>query len=355
MARCILSDLKSDSGPLVVGVPHGAPTASADRFAPARLIKVQKVIALRPALGIFLEDGGRPKEASMKVVNVSSVPQRSPFRYPGGKTWLIPVIRKWLRARASHSSELIEPFAGGGIVSLTAVCENLVQRATMVELDSDIAAVWDTILDGQGKWLACEISRIPISIDTVRSITEIPRSASLRRKALSTLVRNRINRGGILAPGAGMVKNGENGKGITSRWYPDTLRKRILAIVEVKHKLSFLHGDGFQVLNKFAHDPKKVFFIDPPYTVAGRRLYTHSDIDHDQLFELTGRLVGDFLMTYDDCSQIREKIRCHGFDVAEVPMKSTHHSTKTELLISKDLSWLRTRNELCFDSSLELV
>lgn len=34
------------------------------------------------------------KKATPKVVNVASVPQRSPFRYPGGKTWLVPVVRK---------------------------------------------------------------------------------------------------------------------------------------------------------------------------------------------------------------------------------------------------------------------
>jgi len=30
------------------------------------------------------------------VINVASVPQRSPFRYPGGKTWLIPTIGELL-------------------------------------------------------------------------------------------------------------------------------------------------------------------------------------------------------------------------------------------------------------------
>ena len=30
------------------------------------------------------------KEEPLKAVNVASVPQRSPFRYPGGKTWFIP-------------------------------------------------------------------------------------------------------------------------------------------------------------------------------------------------------------------------------------------------------------------------
>jgi site-specific DNA-adenine methylase len=57
---------------------------------------------------------------NQKVVNVSNVPQRSPFRYAGGKTWLIPKIRQWLHYHGGAGKELIEPFAGGGIVSLTA-------------------------------------------------------------------------------------------------------------------------------------------------------------------------------------------------------------------------------------------
>jgi len=78
--------------------------------------------------------------ADVQVVNVASVPQRSPFRYPGGKTWLIPLIRKWLRQQPSRPAELIEPFAGGGIVSLTAAFERLCEQVTMVELDDQVAA-----------------------------------------------------------------------------------------------------------------------------------------------------------------------------------------------------------------------
>ena len=54
-----------------------------------------------------------------RPVNVASVPQRSPFRYPGGKTWLVPYLRDWLRHQQTKPSRFIEPFAGGGIVSLT--------------------------------------------------------------------------------------------------------------------------------------------------------------------------------------------------------------------------------------------
>ncbi|MEW5796764.1 MAG: DNA adenine methylase [Candidatus Zixiibacteriota bacterium] len=291
----------------------------------------------------------------MKVVNVSSVPQRSPFRYPGGKTWLVPVIRNWLRARGSAAIELVEPFAGGGIVSLTAVCENLVGTATMVELDSDVAAVWGTILNGEGAWLTRQISRLSITADTVEGLTRVRAGASLRRTALATLVRNRINRGGILAPGAGKVKSGENGKGLTSRWYPETLRKRILSIMEVRDRLHFIYGDGIEVLRQYSKLRNKMFFIDPPYTVAGRRLYTHSEIDHNYLFDLADNLSGDFLMTYDNCSRILRRARNHGFEVEEIPMKSTHHSTKIELLIGRDLGWLRGVNKLGSDSAFKLI
>jgi DNA adenine methylase len=55
----------------------------------------------------------------------------------------------------------------------------------------------------------------------------------LESLAFTTIIENWVNRGGILANGASFIKNGENGKGITSRWYPETLRRRILAIAQV--------------------------------------------------------------------------------------------------------------------------
>ena len=94
----------------------------------------------------MFDQGSYSKNA---VVNVASVPQRSPFRYPGGKTWLIPVVRKWLMQDRAIVKELIEPFAGGGIVSLTAAFEKLAAHITMVEKDEEVAAVWEIILNGK--------------------------------------------------------------------------------------------------------------------------------------------------------------------------------------------------------------
>src|SRR3990172_5504211 len=98
-----------------------------------------------------------PVMASARVVNVASVPQRSPFRYPGGKTWLIPQIRAWMNSQPKKPSLLVEPFAGGGIVGLTAAFERLADRVLMVELDEQIASVWEALLGGEADCLADRI------------------------------------------------------------------------------------------------------------------------------------------------------------------------------------------------------
>jgi DNA adenine methylase len=165
-----------------------------------------------------------------------------------------------------------------------------------------------------------------------------------REAALRTIIRNRVNRGGILAAGAGQIKVGEAGKGIRSRWYPETLRKRILDISAIRDLITFIAGDGISVLQNKAEQSQAVFFIDPPYTASGkkpgRRLYTYSDIDHEALFALLSSLCGDFLMTYNDDPHIRELAARHRFELREVPMKNTHHARLNELLISRSLAWM---------------
>ena len=278
------------------------------------------------------------------ITNVSSVPQRSPFRYPGGKTWLVPRIRQWLSSRPRQPAEFFEPFAGGGIVSLTVAFEQLANHATMVEIDDQVAAVWKTIFTDGGEWLADKIANFEFSSASVDAVLSSP-SFSLKEKAFQTILKNRINRGGILAAGAGRIKNGENGRGLSSRWYPDTLKKRILAIAGIGNRFTFIEGDGLKVLAANAERSDAVFFIDPPYTSAGKkagsRLYTYSELDHDELFNIASQLNGDFLITYNDAEEVRRLAVRHGFDMQQVAMKNTHHAKMSELLISRNLNWLR--------------
>lgn len=279
------------------------------------------------------------------IVNVASVKHRSPFRYAGGKTWLVPRIRKWLESRPSTPKLFIEPFAGGAIVGLSVAFEQRAEHVVLTELDAQVAAVWQVIIaDGDGPWLAEQIRDFEMSstaVDTLLAIPHPPRSV----QALQTIVKNRVNRGGILAKGAGRLNAGENGRGLHSRWYPDTLAKRIHDLDAIRERLTFIQGDGLLTIETHRSDADAVFFIDPPYTVGskgpGRRLYECSDVDHEALFRLVASVRGDFLMTYHHAVDIIDMARSWGFDTEPVAMKNTHHALQTELLIGRDLAWLR--------------
>lgn len=280
-------------------------------------------------------------EKKIKPINVASVPMRSPFRYAGGKTWFVPCIRAWL-ARYKGEVDFIEPFAGGGIVSLTVAFENLARKILMVEKDEAVASIWHTIFGEDYKWLVDQIIGFDVTKEAVREIIDQHLQAS-RELAFQTILRNRFQHGGILASGAGLIKNGENGKGIKSRWYPDTLRKRINDIQLVKDKISFVEGDGIEVIRSNAKRKDTVFFIDPPYTVAGRRLYKYYQMDHELLFKTLSKVKGDFVITYDVAEEIEQLADRFGFSVKKVIMKTTHHYVKYELVIGRNLDWLEDK------------
>ncbi|MFN0131729.1 MAG: DNA adenine methylase [Phycisphaerales bacterium] len=278
--------------------------------------------------------------ATETVVNVASVPQYSPFRYAGGKTWLIPQIRLWLASLPYRPEEFIEPFAGGASVGLTVGIENLADHVTLVELDQDVCSVWQSVFGGEAEQLADRVLDFRFTRPAVLAVLDSVPTNRLDR-AFRTIIRNRVIHGGILAPGASVMREGENGKGLGSRWYPETLYRRIIRLGAEKRMFRALRLDGLGIVNANAQRERAVFFIDPPYTVAGRRLYTHFEVDHSLLFKRCSKISGEFLMTYDDAPEVRLLAKKHGFDVATIPMKSRQHTVKNELLIGNDLHWIR--------------
>ncbi len=244
---------------------------------------------------------------------------------------------------------LLSLLLGGGIISLTALFENMVEKAVMVELDDEIAAVWESILNGEADWLANRVLTFDLTKESV--VQELKKTPKTRRdKAFQTILKNRTFHGGILAEGSGFLKYGENGKGIRSRWYPGTLAKRLLNLKHVASRIDFRCDDGFKVMQEFAPKPAAVYFIDPPYTAggkkAGNRLYKHYNLDHEGLFSVCESLKGDFLMTYDNAEEVKRIARNHRFQMRLVPMTNTHHAIMEELLIGKDLSWMDTFPEV---------
>ena len=282
------------------------------------------------------DDLERIPVSPIPAVNVASVPQRSPLRYPGGKTWLIPHVRRWLSSRG-RTNRLVEPFCGGGIVSLTAVMEDLADRCVLVELDRDVAAFWHTALRHTGALCERVLAFEPTRANVIEIMNRAPRT--LVEHGFRTLVLNRTRRGGILAQGASLTRVGENGRGVASRWYPETIVRRLREIELHAARIAFYEGDGMQLLESAAHTPGTVLFVDPPYTAggkrAGRRLYANHEVDHPAIFERLADSEADFLMTYDAAPEILALVHRHRFVAVQVMMKNTHHARLPELIVTR--------------------
>ena len=146
-----------------------------------------------------------------------------------------------------------------------------------------------------------------------------------------------------MAPGSGFVKNGENGKGISSRWYPNTLAKRIEGIVALRNRIEFIEDSAFRIIESHLDDKTTAMFLDPPYTIAGRRLYQFNEIDHLKLFKLAAKHQGPVLLTYDDAREVRYLAETNGFEWKLIAMQNTHLKKKFELLISREFKWLQDK------------
>ena len=116
---------------------------------------------------------------------------------------------------------------------------------------------------------------------------------------------------------------------------------RIENIVSFRNRIYFIQDDAFKVIERYLTDLTTALFLDPPYTIAGRRLYRFNEIDHNKLFYLASKYLGPILLTYDDSHEIRGLAEHYGFGCKRIVMQNTHLRQKYELLISKDFKWLQ--------------
>jgi DNA adenine methylase len=262
----------------------------------------------------------------------------SPLRYPGGKSWFRPYVIRWLRALKRRPSHFIEPFAGGASVALAIAELDLADKILLVELDPEICNLWRVILSKDAPKLQSKIRCFKLTAKSVRKELDSKTRDRISR-AFRCLLRNRVQRGGIISRTGGLLKKGERGRGLGSRWYPQTLINRISAISSLRGKISLGYGDGIAAVKKYSRNKRAAFFIDPPYTVngegPGKRLYDFYHIDHEALLSAVGSIKGAAIVTFHNSTTIRKVASKCGLDVATRIMRSCHHISRTELVLTK--------------------
>jgi DNA adenine methylase len=239
-------------------------------------------------------------------------------------------------------SILIEPFAGGASVSLAALKSGLVERVRIAETDPGVSAFWKTVLQRNGRILAERILEFsPTKKNVLRVIDDSPHGRV--DLAFKTLIKNRFSFGGIMADGAGLPRKGELDKGITQRWYPETIAERILYIHNIREQIEFTDGCGLDLLRSAKRNTRSVCFIDPPYLQdgrnAGKRIYRQKNLCIHDLLHRLADFNPKFLLTYHQSPAVASRAINAGLDLSLVPMKSSHHLVHHEMVITNDPAW----------------
>jgi DNA adenine methylase len=120
---------------------------------------------------------------------------------------------------------------------------------------------------------------------------------------------NRTNRSGIM--NGGII----GGRHQTGEWLIDArfnrieLASRVRAVGTMKRHISITRLDALEFIDSLANDAvkKRLVYLDPPYFAKGQDLYPnfYTANDHTTIAQRLARFKQPWLMTYDDCTEIR--------------------------------------------------
>lgn len=242
----------------------------------------------------------------------------SPLRYPGGKArmapWLADVFETlhW----PMDVEVWLEPFGGGAGAALSALMDDRVPEAWIVEANPALAAFWTTVME-DGPALAL---RIETTVPDLQLFEESKAavSAALAGEPVDTFdlglaafILNRCSRSGIILPNVGPI-GGKAQAGpdtIGARFNAGALAERIRAVHALGTRFKVFAGDGIGFLEDLPESGinDEVFcFVDPPYIGVGNDLYAIGMDDdlHRRLAAALNKLTAPWLLTYDVHHQV---------------------------------------------------
>jgi len=239
----------------------------------------------------------------------------SPFRYPGGKTALFPLLVDTLKANDLKGGTYLEPFAGGSGLALSLLFEGVVGEIHLNDLDRRIYCFWSSVLNKSDEFLE-RFDRIRVNVTEwrrQREILENWKTANQLDLGFATFYLNRCNRSGIFRAGPIGGYDQTGNYTIGCRFNKPNLRKRIEKIISHRDQISIWNVDAIKFLKSVFQKGKakratSLVYMDPPYFEKAHELYPiyFKESDHVRLAKyLNDQKRLRWLVSYDDTEEIR--------------------------------------------------
>lgn len=229
---------------------------------------------------------------------------RSPLRYPGGKQKAIDRISEML---PDNAGEYREPMVGGGSVYFHARGIGFADKYWINDKFHELVQFWKSVQDPNICYrLADELEELRSKFSSPEQIKkyflkarqEDPHDAY--RKAFLFFFFNRVTF-------SGTTRAGGFSSSASLRRFTASSIDRLKPLPEALSDTKITELDFEELIKAPGHD---VFiFLDPPYYTASR-LYGRNgqlhDFDHERLAAALKKTKHRFLITYDDCPEVRK-------------------------------------------------
>ena len=277
----------------------------------------------------------------LRVVGVKRYGALSPLRYPGGKAALAGFFEDLIGRLDIVKPHYVEPYAGGAGAGIALLSENVVERITINDIDPAVYAFWIAATKHTDEMIRL-VHDVPLSIDEWRRQREIYKNTDISdvlELGFSFFYLNRTNRSGILNGGVigGLAQAGKYK--IDARFNRKTLIDRLERIGNLSNRISVLSLDGRTIVSRYGGCSDVFMYIDPPYVVAGSKLYLNSFgvRDHEKLAETVDQVESaNWIVTYDQSELISELYNKHFQCELELTYSAQKPGKAIELLIASE-------------------
>ncbi|MCY4301242.1 MAG: DNA adenine methylase [Aestuariivita sp.] len=277
-----------------------------------------------------------PKRTSKETI--------SPFRYPGGKGFLSGYFTNVFDDFKSGEKHYVEPFCGGAGSAWNLLADDIADTIHLNDADIRIYSAWKAILHENERF--CErLNDVAVDIKTWTEARRLLTNYSGKKYdfdlGFATYFVNRTSRAGIIL-GSGPIGGYEQSGDwkIDARFYRETMLRRIKWIGNQKQRVELNSQEALTFLKeniKKLPSDRTLYFVDPPYLQAGRRLYLNAMTEkkHRALGAfLTSDVLKHWILTYDDHPLIREIYDGRKFSKLVVNYSLSRIRKESEVLVS---------------------